>query len=212
MTYMHITIASADRGFRARLRSAFIHQGNIDLNEAWDYVQLLRLVEASKSTIVLMDAQLKSVASDSLLPCLHAVSPDTRILLFYDDVSDKTVIDAITQGAQGCLLKSAPVEEWYQAIKVVLSGDVWIKRRMLFQALTEALLQSDQKPHPLADKLACLTERQREVVAYAERGLSNKEIARQLDISPTTVKTHLQNVFGKLGIPNRLLLMMSRAP
>ncbi|HET9834343.1 MAG TPA: response regulator transcription factor [Vicinamibacterales bacterium] len=161
--------------------------------------------------LLLFDAQLRRVQEMPVLPRLHAASPPTKILAFFDALDEREVIDTVEEGAEGCALKAAAPEYWLHAMRVVLRGDVWIGRRLLFDALLRRLREGSVRPHPLAAKVAGLTQREREIVHSVQRGLSNKQIARRLEICPTTVKTHLQHIFGKLGISGRTQLLVPNA-
>lgn len=120
--------------------------------------------------------------------------------------SSARIIAVIESGARGCLSEQTTPEEALRAIRAVLAGELWLSRRLFSLVLAHVQHQlPDQHGDPDDQRL---TRRQREIVACVARGMSNKQIGRQLGISPTTVKTHLHNIFERIGIGGRTLLAL----
>jgi DNA-binding NarL/FixJ family response regulator len=207
-----VMIASADWRFHVEANAVLARDRQMQcVGSVRGIDQLVADAGACRPDVLLFDAQMQREDAAPVLRGVHAMTPDTRIVSFLDLLEERRIIDAIEQGAAGCVLKAAAPEHWLQAVRAVLGGDVWISRRLLFDALLRRLRDESARPHPLAAKLAGLTQREREIVSAVQRGWSNKQIARRLDISPTTVKTHLQHIFGKLGIGNRAQLLVTYA-
>lgn len=200
--------ASADTSFHASLRTALDHHDGISLlDEVWDNdTQLLHLARDLQPDVFLMDAQFRGDDEAPLLPRIHAASPGTKTILFYDFCGHREVIEAIVHGAKGCLQKTLAPEQWLKAIRVIHGGDIWVDRKLLVEALDWLLHHARSKYHALESKPEILTEREWEVVRWVGQGMTNKEIARQMTISDTTVKTHLQHIFSKLKVGRRLQL------
>ena len=117
---------------------------------------------------------------------------------------DEYVVEALRAGASGFLLKDAPANELVQAIRVVAAGEA-----MLAPSITRRLLDKyaghlPSGDEPVPDTLHTLTEREVEVLKLVARGLSNAEIAADLFVSETTVKTHVGHVLTKLGLRDRV--------
>ena len=116
---------------------------------------------------------------------------------------DEYVFDALHAGASGFLLKDVPPEQLVAGIRVVAEGD-----SLLSPSVTRRLIESfvrDQHPRRLAAARAEeLTARELEILGLIARGLSNAEIAEQLVVSGTTVKTHVARVLSKLGLRDRV--------
>lgn len=112
--------------------------------------------------------------------------------------------NALLSGARGILLKSARQDELVKAIAVVHEGGLWANRRVTARIVQRAARSApERQPSQLFD---ALSPREREVVGYAARGLTYKEIAGQLAIGQATVKTHLRVAFRKVGARNRAQL------
>ncbi len=128
------------------------------------------------------------------------------LLVRFEQFSTARVVAMIESGARGCLPARPSIAETREAIRAVLSGELWLSRR-LFSAVLDHL-QARSSVQAALDGDDGLTGRQREIVQCVSRGMSNKQIGRHLGISPTTVKTHLHNIFERLGIGGRTLLAL----
>jgi DNA-binding NarL/FixJ family response regulator len=116
---------------------------------------------------------------------------------------DDYIIDALRAGASGFLLKDAPTHEVVAAVRAVAAGDA-----VLAPAVTRQLLDQVGRRLPTAvartSREAELTEREREVLSMLATGMSNSEISEALVLSEATVKTHVSNLLGKLGLRDRV--------
>jgi DNA-binding NarL/FixJ family response regulator len=118
------------------------------------------------------------------------------------------VYAALEAGASGYLLKDAPPERLFDAVRVVAAGEALLAPAAT-RRLIEAVVRQRQQPRPAAGRLlAGLTEREREVVALVGRGLSNAEISAQLVVSEATTKTHVSRAMAKLQVHDRAQLVV----
>ncbi len=112
-------------------------------------------------------------------------------------------------GAMGLVFKEKAAEVVIRAIERVHAGEVWFDRTLIGNVLTElSRASATKKLDPEATKITKLTEREREIAALIGEGLKNKQIANRLFISETTVRHHLTSVFDKLGVTDRLELII----
>jgi DNA-binding NarL/FixJ family response regulator len=136
---------------------------------------------------------------------IKQVSPRTAVLVLtaYDD--DEYVFAILEAGAAGYLLKNARGSEVIDAVRRVRDGEA-----VLHPAIARKVLRHVTHPQPTLDEtpLETLTERELEVLTYAARGLSNRQIATMLVVSPRTVQSHLANIFGKLRVGSRTEAVM----
>jgi DNA-binding NarL/FixJ family response regulator len=126
---------------------------------------------------------------------------DAVILTTFD--LDEYVYDALTAGASGFLLKDAPPEQLVAGIRVIAEGESLLAPTVTRRLIETFLRERSRAPEPVP-ALAELTDRELEVLRLIARGLSNSEIADQLVVSGTTVKTHVARALSKLGLRDRV--------
>ncbi len=193
-------------GLRALLRG----EADIELvGEAGDGPETLEAVATLKPDVLLLDASMPSGEGIDLLPQLLERSPATRSILLLGRADDEMILRGLAAGARGCLLKSAPSAHLVKAIRAVFAGEVWAGARIVARLLDE-LVRIGRRLADLSPVLAVapeagpvLSRRERDIVRLIARGLSNKEIGAELCLSEKTVKSHLTNIFRKLGVDGR---------
>ena len=147
--------------------------------------------------VVFMDVRMPGIGGIEATRKIRAASPDTRVILFTVDESRNAISEAIQAGVSGYLLKDASAEELVDAAKHAIQG-----KAVIHPQLTRAFIEEVQ----LADKrpdVAPLSKRETEILQKVAYGATTKEVARDLEISPHTVKTHLERIFEKLGANDR---------
>jgi DNA-binding NarL/FixJ family response regulator len=127
------------------------------------------------------------------------------ILTTYD--TDAYVFDALEVGASGFLLKDSGPAELLHAVRVVAAGEALLAPRITRRLIAQ--VTAARSTHRAAkDRLAVLTQREREVLALVGEGLSNQEIAERLVLSPATARTHVSRAMVKLGVRDRAQLVV----
>jgi DNA-binding NarL/FixJ family response regulator len=139
--------------------------------------------------------------------CRRPLLPTPRRVYFYREPTVAALLGCIAAHASGCLHKQARPDVVLRAIRAAESGLFVTTPRLLLEAMGEfeASDETGAAANAMADGSA-LTGRQREIVSWAGRGMSNKQIARKLQISPETVKSHLQHAFQRGGVHSRTAL------
>jgi DNA-binding NarL/FixJ family response regulator len=152
----------------------------------------------AKPDLVLMDIRMPELDGIEATRQLLDRLPGTRVLMLTTFDLDEYVIDAFRAGASGFLLKTVPRDQLIGAVRTVHSGDA-----LIAPASTRRLIE--QFAQPVTDtRLGDLTAREQEVLQYVARGLTNAEIARELVVEPSTVKSHVARVLAKLGVRDRV--------
>ncbi len=171
---------------------------------ALDGADLLRRVEAARPDVVLMDLRMPEVDGITATASVTARHPEVRVLVLATFDSEDDVVAAVRAGASGYLLKDAEPEALLDAIRRVRAGDAVLApsatRRLLDRV--GPILSSVGPGAPAGYEQ--LTAREREVLEHLAGGRSNVEIGQELFLSETTVKSHVGQVLGKLGVRDRL--------
>ncbi|GLX11322.1 response regulator transcription factor [Microbispora sp. NBRC 16548] len=179
------------------------------VGEATNGAEAVERARAARPDVVVMDIRmpkLDGIQATARIAETHGLE-QVRVLILTTYDTDEYVFDALQAGASGFLLKDAGPAELLHAIRVVAAGDALlaprITRRLIgqFTALRTAARAGE-------DRLAVLTEREREVLALVGRGLSNHEIGAELFLSPATARTHVSRAMAKLGARDRAQLVV----
>ena len=149
--------------------------------------------------VILLDLEMPNMDGVQTLRHLRNHLPDIQVLVFTAFDTDERILSAVQAGAKGYLLKGAPRDELFQAIRVVSQGG-----SLLQPVIASKLLKHiSQPPDATQDLPESLTERESEVLSLLAKGMTNKEIAEALVITERTVKFHVSAILTKLGASNR---------
>ncbi|WP_127941378.1 response regulator [Nonomuraea polychroma] len=201
---MTIRVLVADDHAAVRAGIALILDGVPDIEvigEAADGEQAVTMAKQLRPDVVLMDVRMPRLDGISATRELAGVS-DVLILTTFD--VDEYVFGALRAGAAGFLLKNTDAESLVEAVRLVARGDGLISpgvTRKLIAAFAKQATPSRREP---AAGPESLTPREREVLACIGRGMSNADIAKELDMAEATTKTHVSRVLNKLGLKSRV--------
>jgi DNA-binding NarL/FixJ family response regulator len=195
---IRVVIADDQPLMRAGFKTVLEATGSIEVvGEAGDGEEAVRVADALEPDVVLMDIQ---------MPRLDGIEatrrmPRRRVLILTTFGLDDYIVDALRAGASGFMLKDARPQELVGAVRAVAAGDA-----VLSAPVTRRLLDqvAHRLPAPVSEVPDDLTEREHEVWRLVAGGLSNAEIATALTVSEATVKTHVSNLLGKLGLRDRV--------
>jgi DNA-binding NarL/FixJ family response regulator len=179
------------------------------VGEAVNRHDVLALAACEQPDLILLDLDLGGSSGLDFLPELLSVATAARVLILTGVYDLELHRRAVRLGAMGVVVKEKAAEILFQAIEKVHAGEVWLERAMVASVLGE-MTRRGEPAHtdPEAAKIAALTAREREVIVLVGEGLKNRQIAQRLFISETTVRHHLTSIFGKLGVADRLELVI----
>jgi DNA-binding NarL/FixJ family response regulator len=168
--------------------------------EAGDGEEAVRVVRTERPEVVLMDVRMPLMDG---IEATRQISAGTRVVILTTYELDEYVFDALAAGASAFLLKASPPEDLLRAIRVVASGDALLAPSVT-KKLIEQFAHRPERAARGAKRLEELTSRELDVLNQVARGHTNAEIAANLHVAETTVKTHVAHVLDKLQLRDRV--------
>jgi DNA-binding NarL/FixJ family response regulator len=189
--------------FRTGLVNLLTEQGIHVAGEAADGETAVRLVRDLAPDVVVMDLNMPGISGVEATREITTAAPRTRVVVLTISAEDGDVVSAVMAGACGYLLKDSSIQQLVAGIRAAAAGDSLISPQIAAKVLQllRAQTAGAGKPESLR---AELSERELEVLKLIAIGKDNAEIARELFISPKTVKNHISNILMKLQIENRI--------
>ncbi len=187
-------------GFRMILEA---QEGLEVIAEAEDGRAAVERSRQLRPDVILMDVRMPGLDGIEATKIVveEGLAGHVLVLTTFDE--DRIVYDALRAGASGFLLKTVPPAQLVEAVRIVAAGEA-----LLAPAVTRRLIEDFvRRPPPgggVPERLAALTDREREVLALIARGLTNSEIAARLYVSGATVKTHVNRILSKLDVRDRV--------
>jgi DNA-binding NarL/FixJ family response regulator len=194
MTAIRIVIADDHPIVRSGLTGLLASQPDFEVvAEAANGREAVEAVRRTKPDVVLTDLRMPELDGVGAIREMCALVPPPRILVLTTYDTDADILRAVEAGATGYLLKETPREELFAAIRATALGKSVLSPSVASRLVGRARESGERS----------LSAREIEVLMLVARGTSNKLIARDLEISETTVKTHLLHIFSKLGVDDR---------
>jgi two-component system nitrate/nitrite response regulator NarL len=204
MTPIRVLLADDHALFRRGVASLLAADRDFEVvGEAVDGQQAVEMARELMPDVILMDISMPVLDGLEATRRIKAEMPYVRIVILTVSDGERSLFEAVKNGAQGYLLKKIEPQALYATLRGVVQGEATLSRVMAAQLLEEFARQSRQ-PAPAAAPAAQLTAREKEVLEHVARGRSNKEIATALAIAENTVKNHLKNILEKLHLENRV--------
>ena len=201
MSKIRIVIAEDHAFVRESTRQLLASQPDMEVvGEAADGLQAVEMVERARPDVAIVDIAMPKLNGIEATRRIKTQFPQTKVLILtaYDD--DQYIFALLEAGAAGYVLKNIRSGELVEAVRAVYAGESVlhpaVARKVLARLVPSRAAPGEAAPEPL-------TEREREILLLAARGLRNKEIARQLSLSSRTVQIHLSHIFEKLGVASR---------
>jgi DNA-binding NarL/FixJ family response regulator len=191
---IRLLIADDHPVVRDGLRAMLATQPDMELvGEAATGNQAVERARALHPDVVLMDLQMPGLDGPAAIAALREQAPEVRVLVLTTYGTDADIARAVDAGVTGYLLKDAPREQLFGAIRAAARGESVLSPSVATRVLGRMRAPAEE----------ALSPRELEILQAVARGLSNKEVGRRLYVSEATVKTHLLRIFGKLGVDDR---------
>jgi len=201
---IRVLIVDDDGLMRVGLRGVLATDPSIDIvGEARDGREAVHLARLHTPDIVLMDVQMPDLDGIAATRRVLAETPVVRIVILTTFEQDDYIFGALRAGASGFLLKRLPPEELLAAIHTVAAGEALLSPSVTSRVI-ERMARQPEPAAPDHARIEGLTPRELEVLVLIARGRSNAEVAADLVIEPSTVKTHVKRILMKLGVRDRV--------
>lgn len=201
---IRVLLADDQSLFREGLRSLLSIQPDVEVvGEAANGAEAVERAISLAPDVVLMDLRMPVLNGVEATRRLHTSAARCRVIVLTTFDDDEQVFDALRAGASGYLLKDAPAEKLVEAIRSAARGESFLQPSIASKVVAEFSRLSRGERPPTAPLVESLSQREREVLRSLACGMSNKEIAATLGLAEGTVKNHMTNILGKLGVLDR---------
>lgn len=194
--------------FRSGLKFLLNNQEDIEvIGEAQNGSEGIKLAQKLNPDIILLDLDMPRMGGKETLQNLLNINPDLNVLILTVSEDNDDLIQCMTLGAKGYLLKNINTDFLLDSIHKVYEGNNILSPAMISTLIDQFRPNEKEKDEDLYDSL---TPREKEILAWLTKGISNKEIARFLSVSESTIKLHVQNILRKLNLHSRVQAAIDR--
>ncbi|MGH9452987.1 MAG: response regulator transcription factor [Terriglobia bacterium] len=202
---IRILIADREAIFRMGVRRLFALEEDLHvIAETEDAAQSVRLASRLKADVAFVQAEIFAHDCGDFVGRIRRACPNCKVVVTINSLQDGEAIRYTKSGASGVILKSVHPDLFTRCARKVMENEIWLPKADV--ARMARILETS--PHHLPRPADTLTQREKMIISYLVEGLRNREIAEQLSISEQTVKNHLRAVYDKVGVSDRLELVL----
>ena len=206
---INIVISDDNALFREGLRKLLEAEPGIQIvGEAVDGEETVKVVHQLKPHVLLLDLSLPKLSGLEVLAELSKLELQTRTIMLTAAIEREQVVEALQLGVRGIVLKHSALQLLLKSIRCVNEGQYWVGQEGVSDLIQALRRMKPSRGVSEPPRNFGLSSREMEVIALIVAGYTNKDLARELGISENTAKHHLTNIFDKLGVSNRLELVL----
>jgi DNA-binding NarL/FixJ family response regulator len=202
---IRVLVADREGIFRLGLRKLFAVEDDLRVvGEAENAAEVLAKLETFRPDLVFIQEEILAESGPNLISAVHEVAPQCKVVTTASYSSDETSMRHVRSGAVGVILKTVDPQLFIKCARRVTEGETWLPKRQVstMAKLLEAHPDNPRRP------VDTLTRREKMIISYLMQGWRNREISTHLSISEQTVKNHLRTVYDKVGVSDRLELVL----
>ncbi len=202
---IRILLADREAVFRLGLKKLFAVEDDLRVvAQAENDTQLIAMARAFKPDLLFVQAEIVAEGPHNIWAAARRASPDSRIIITGSALSDEETARYVKAGASGVILKSADPAQFVKSVRKVMNNELWLHKRHASR-VANLIEHAQERPLRPADTL---TRQEKAIISYLVQGCRNREIARHLSITEQTVKNHLRMIYDKVGVSDRLELVL----
>ena len=202
---IRVLVADREGIFRLGLKKLFAVEDDLRvMAEAENPAEVLRGAETFRPHLIFIQEEILAEGGSNLISAVRAVAPECKVVVTASSSSDESSMRHVRNGAAGVILKTVDPQLFVKCARRVTEGETWIPKRHVstMAKLLEACPETPIRPVDM------LTRREKTVISYLMLGWRNREISTHLSISEQTVKNHLRAIYDKVGVSDRLELVL----
>jgi DNA-binding NarL/FixJ family response regulator len=198
-------VADREAIFRLGLKKLFAVEDDLRVvGEAENATEVVSRAETFRPDIAFVHEEILAESGANLVAAMVEVSPKCKVVVTSSTSSDDAAMRHVRSGAAGVILKSVDPQLFVKCARRVAEGDTWVPKRSVSVMAKLLEARPEHPPRPVDT----LTRREKTVISYLMQGWRNREISTQLAISEQTVKNHLRTIYDKVGVSDRLELVL----
>jgi len=202
---IRVLVADREGIFRLGLKKLFAVEDDLRVvAEAETPAEVLAGAKTFRPDLVFIQEEVLSESGENLISALHKVAPGCKVVATASTSSDESSMNHVRNGAAGVILKTVDPQLFVKCARRVTEGEAWIPKRQVSTMAKLLVALPDKPPRPVDT----LTRREKTIISYLMQGWRNREISTHLSISEQTVKNHLRTIYDKVGVSDRLELVL----
>lgn len=202
---IRVLVANREGIFRLGLRKLFAVEDDLRVvGEAENAEEVLAKAETFRPDLAFIQEEILAESGTNLIAALLEVAPHCKVVATASSISDDSAMRHVRNGAAGVILKTVDPQLFVKCARRVMAGETWIPNRHVSTMAKLIVARPDNPPRPVDT----LTRREKIIISYLMQGWRNREIGTHLSISEQTVKNHLRTIYDKVGVSDRLELVL----